>query len=139
MDTKRSTPVRATWVTMCTAGTLALFLDISILSSLVSMGTLFALGLVSLAVIVRRYYKPGQGDSAKPVAIRVGVLLFGAFFQGVAFASRWHPAVDALFIGRYCHSPVVLAVNIGSFSANGMIPFDLPGSMVSDAFHVHLL
>lgn len=57
VDPQRSTPVRATMVTMCTAGSLALFLDIEILSSLVSMGTLFALGLVSLAVIVRRYHR----------------------------------------------------------------------------------
>ncbi|CAD7699804.1 unnamed protein product [Ostreobium quekettii] len=98
IDPQRSTPLRATMVTMCTAGSLALFLDIEILSSLVSMGTLFALGLVSLAVIVRRYHRSGDAETFWPVAVRVGVLLFGAFFQGLAFELKWHPVANAIFL-----------------------------------------
>ena len=100
MNLKTSTPVRATMVTMFAAGVLALIFDISLLSSLVSMGTLFSLGMVSLATIVRRYYMPGKGNSVMPVASRLGVLLFGAFFQGLAYSKEWHPATNGVFLGK---------------------------------------
>lgn len=42
--------------------------------------------------------RPGDTETFYPVAVRVGVLLFGAFFQGMAFELKWHPAVNAIFL-----------------------------------------
>ncbi len=47
------TPRNATFLTMCTAGVLALFLDIEMLSELVSIGTLVVFAMVCLGVLFR--------------------------------------------------------------------------------------
>lgn len=99
INSRFSTPLPATIVTGLFAGLIALLFNIEILSKLVSVGTLFVLGLVSLAVLVRRYHQRDAGASAWPLTIRILMLVIFAVLEGLSFSNEWHTA-SFVFIGE---------------------------------------
>ncbi|KAK4399409.1 Cationic amino acid transporter 1 [Sesamum angolense] len=60
VDHKTGTPINATIVMLAATAVIALFTDLGILSSLLSISTLFIFTLVALALLVRRYYVSGE-------------------------------------------------------------------------------
>ncbi|KAL6751059.1 amino acid permease-domain-containing protein [Haematococcus lacustris] len=88
VDAASGTPRNATYLTMFTAGILALFLDIEVLSELVSIGALVVFTMVCAGVLFRRYHVRGLGDSARPVGLRlVGIALTSIAFS-LSFTER---------------------------------------------------
>lgn len=53
MNERTGTPINATFLTMCTAGVLALLFDIEQLAKLVSIGTLVVFTMVCAGVVFR--------------------------------------------------------------------------------------
>ncbi|GMH36674.1 hypothetical protein BSKO_04547 [Bryopsis sp. KO-2023] len=129
VNEKRSTPIRATIVTGCFAGTIALLFDIDFLSRLVSVGTLFVLGMVSLGVLVRRYYKRGEGTSGKPMSFRLAILVISAMAEGLAFSMEWHIGIIVAFLVLWlgatislCFLPTVFTPTIFSVPLKPFLP-----------------
>eukprot|EP00198_Chlamydomonas_reinhardtii_P000349 XP_001689684.1 cationic amino acid transporter 2 [Chlamydomonas reinhardtii] len=92
----RGTPVNATYVTMFTAGFLALFIEIELLAELVSIGTLVVFCSVCAGVLFRRYYVHGSGEPLRPVLGRLGGVVAAAVCFSVSFteaAPAWVPAI----------------------------------------------
>ncbi|KAJ9530705.1 hypothetical protein QJQ45_014868 [Haematococcus lacustris] len=88
VDAASGTPRNATYLTMFTAGILALFLDIEVLSELVSIGALVVFTMVCAGVLFRRCHVRGLGDSARPVGLRlVGIALTSIAFS-LSFTER---------------------------------------------------
>ncbi|KAI3739554.1 hypothetical protein L2E82_29963 [Cichorium intybus] len=64
VDAKTGTPVNATVVMLMATALIAFFTDLGILSTLLSISTLFIFMLVALALLVRRYYVSGVTTAA---------------------------------------------------------------------------
>lgn len=86
-------------VTGIFAGVIALLFDIEILSKVVSVGTLFALCLVSLGILARRYRRKEELPSRSLVA-SLTLLIASAVFEGFAFALEWHVGFIVVFLGE---------------------------------------
>ncbi|KAJ8441700.1 hypothetical protein Cgig2_019087 [Carnegiea gigantea] len=59
VNERTGTPVNATVIMLSASAVIALFTDLSVLSNLLSISTLFIFMLVALALLVRRYYASG--------------------------------------------------------------------------------
>jgi APA family basic amino acid/polyamine antiporter len=57
---KTGTPINATIVMLCATAIIAFFTNLSILSNLLSISTLFIFMLVAIGLLVRRYYVSGE-------------------------------------------------------------------------------
>ncbi|KAJ9530885.1 hypothetical protein QJQ45_028830, partial [Haematococcus lacustris] len=88
VDAASGTPRNATYLTMFTAGILALFLDIEVLSELVSIGALVVFTMVCAGVLFRRYHVRGLGDSARPVGLRLAGIALTSIAFSLSFTER---------------------------------------------------
>lgn len=89
---RTGTPVNATVVMLFATAVIAFFTDLSILSNLLSISTLFIFMLVAVALLVRRYYVTGETTVAnrnKLVACIAAILA-----TSVATATCWGLNVD---------------------------------------------
>lgn len=105
----RETPIRAAIFTGCTAGTLALLVDINALAQLVSIGTLFVFYMVSAGVLQRRYYEPGSlkiwplfsrliASTVLSIAFTISFRLRGPVAVTVILLVAWAAAACTLFM-----------------------------------------
>lgn len=79
----------------CSAGVLALLVDLESLAELVSIGTLFVFFMLSAAVLWRRYYDPNKSNMG--TAARLAMLCILALGE-----SKGHQAV---LTAQGCHVP----------------------------------
>ncbi|KAG2448496.1 hypothetical protein HYH02_006387 [Chlamydomonas schloesseri] len=97
----RGTPVNATFVTMFTAGFLALFIEIELLAELVSIGTLVVFCSVCAGVLFRRYHVHGSGEPLRPVLGRLGGVVLAAICFSVSFTEAAPAWVPSLFLAAW--------------------------------------
>ncbi|XP_026659005.1 cationic amino acid transporter 1-like [Phoenix dactylifera] len=84
---KTGTPINATIVMLCATAIIAFFTNLSILSNLLSISTLFIFMLVAVALLVRRYYVSGEtSDSNRNKLIACIVLILAS---SIAMAAYW--------------------------------------------------
>ncbi|KAK4488151.1 hypothetical protein RD792_003893 [Penstemon davidsonii] len=87
VDQKTGTPINATVVMMAATAIIAFFTNLSILSNLLSISTLFIFMLVALALLVRRYYVTGETSTEnRNKLIFFLVLILGS---SIATAAYW--------------------------------------------------
>ncbi|KAF2310794.1 hypothetical protein GH714_017284 [Hevea brasiliensis] len=87
VNAKTGTPVNATIVMLAATAIIAFFTNLSILSNLLSISTLFIFMLVALALLVRRYYVSGMTTSADRTKLIVCILVI--LGSSVATAAIW--------------------------------------------------
>ncbi|KAK7318704.1 hypothetical protein RJT34_03410 [Clitoria ternatea] len=75
VDERTGTPVNATISMLAATAVIAFFTDLSILSNLLSISTLFIFMLVAVALLVRRYYSSGVTTKANQVKLIVCLVL----------------------------------------------------------------
>ena len=75
-------------------------MPIDVLVDLVALGTLVAFGIVSLAVLWRRYYQPGCGRNRVPLLIPLFMILGGAISLGCTYQQQTHWAAWAATGGK---------------------------------------
>ncbi|XP_077220062.1 cationic amino acid transporter 1-like [Tasmannia lanceolata] len=84
---KTGTPINATIVMLVATAIIAFFTDLTILSNLLSISTLFIFMLVAVALLVRRYYVTGvTSESHRNRLITYLVLILGS---SIATAAYW--------------------------------------------------
>ncbi|XP_072954965.1 cationic amino acid transporter 1-like [Typha angustifolia] len=81
------TPVNATVVMLVATAVIALFTELGVLANLLSISTLFIFMLVSLALIVRRYYVTGVTDNSNRNKMIVSLVLILA--SSITTAAYW--------------------------------------------------
>lgn len=81
------TPINATVAMLVATAIIALFTELSILSNLLSISTLFIFMLVAVALLVRRYYVAGETSVANRNKLIVSIVLILA--SSVATAAYW--------------------------------------------------
>ncbi|XP_078178028.1 cationic amino acid transporter 1-like [Carex rostrata] len=87
VNSKTGTPINATIVMLTATSIIALFTNLSILSNLLSISTLFIFMLVAVALLVRRYYATGETlDADRNKLIAFIVLIIGS---SIATAAYW--------------------------------------------------
>ncbi|KAL3833702.1 hypothetical protein ACJIZ3_008438 [Penstemon smallii] len=87
VDQKTGTPINATVVMMVATAIIAFFTNLSILSNLLSISTLFIFMLVAVALLVRRYYVTGETSTENRNKLIVFlVLILGS---SIATAAYW--------------------------------------------------
>ncbi|KAF9588970.1 hypothetical protein IFM89_017649 [Coptis chinensis] len=87
INEKTGTPINATIVMTLANCIIGFFTDLGVLSSLLSISTLFIFSLVALALLVRRYYVPGEtSDNDRNKLIGFLVLIVGS---SAATAAYW--------------------------------------------------
>ncbi|THU61611.1 hypothetical protein C4D60_Mb07t25150 [Musa balbisiana] len=97
------TPINATVAMLVATATIALFTELSILSNLLSISTLFIFMLVAVALLVRRYYVSGETSAAeRNKLILCIVLILGS---SVGAAGYWAAGVDG-WVGYVVAIPV---------------------------------
>lgn len=82
INKKTGTPVNATMVMTLLNCIIALFTSLDVLSNLLSISTLFIFSLVSAALLVRRYYMPGETSDADRKKLIVFLVLIIASSVG---------------------------------------------------------
>ncbi|CAA2968831.1 cationic amino acid transporter 1-like [Olea europaea subsp. europaea] len=87
VDTKTGTPVNATIVMLAATAVIAFFTDLGILSNLLSISTLIIFMLVSVALLVRRYYVSGETTVENRNKLIVFLLLI--IGSSIAIAAYW--------------------------------------------------
>ncbi|KAJ1294419.1 hypothetical protein BS78_01G144900 [Paspalum vaginatum] len=106
---RTGTPVNATVVMLVATAIIAFFSDLNILSSLLSISTLFIFMLVAVALLVRRYYVSGETTAANRnklvacITAIIGTSVATATCWGVD-VNRWAYAVTvpAWFASTVC-------------------------------------
>lgn len=107
---KTGTPINATIVMLTATAIIAFFTKLDILSNLLSISTLFIFMLVSLALLVRRYYVSGvttQADRNKLIICLV--LILGS---SIATAAYWGLSKDG-WIGYVITVPIWFLGTVG--------------------------
>ncbi|XP_022847970.1 cationic amino acid transporter 1-like [Olea europaea var. sylvestris] len=87
VDTKTGTPVNATIIMLAATAVIAFFTDLGILSNLLSISTLIIFMLVSVALLVRRYYVSGETTVENRNKLIVFLLLI--IGSSIAIAAYW--------------------------------------------------
>ena len=114
---RTNTPINATIVTACSAGLLALLLNVELLATLVSIGTLVTFFLVCCGVLFRRYHVSWLNGTKEPLAPMIWRFL-GLTSTSVAFSLTFKEkapvAAPALLLGKCmqaaCGEKIVLKV-----------------------------
>ena len=97
---KTQTPINAT-VTMCTASAVvAFFTELSILSNLLSMSSLFIFFLVAVGILVRRYYVPGE--TSRKHGILFIVYLTVIIAVSIAISAYWGLSANGWVLYAIC-------------------------------------
>eukprot|EP00898_Chlorokybus_atmophyticus_P002465 jgi/Chlat1/3219/Chrsp22S03500 len=78
IDERRGTPVVATVMLSSLSGIIALFTSLDVLGKMVSIGTLLVFFMVAAAVLYRRYYAPGIGESPRPALLHLAWIVLSA-------------------------------------------------------------
>ncbi|KAM7259954.1 hypothetical protein ACFE04_015695 [Oxalis oulophora] len=89
---KTGTPINATIVMLCATAFIAFFTKLSILSNLLSISTLFIFMLVSVGLLVRRYYVSGETSVANRNKLIACILLI--IGSSIASAAYWGITID---------------------------------------------
>lgn len=110
VDSRTGTPINATVVMLVATAVVAFFTDLGILAELLSISTLFIFMLVSLALLVRRYYVSGQTSSADRAKLAGFLLLILA--SSVATAVYW-AATDKGWVAYVVTVPAWLLATVG--------------------------
>ncbi|RWW35984.1 hypothetical protein BHE74_00059030 [Ensete ventricosum] len=97
------TPINATVAMLVATATIALFTELSILSNLLSISTLFIFMLVAVALLVRRYYVSGETSSAERNKLIVCIVLI--LVSSVGAAGYWAAGVDG-WVGYVVAIPI---------------------------------
>ncbi|RZR95927.1 hypothetical protein BHM03_00024892 [Ensete ventricosum] len=97
------TPINATVAMLVATATIALFTELSILSNLLSISTLFIFMLVAVALLVRRYYVSGETSSAERNKLIVCIVLI--LGSSVGAAGYWAAGVDG-WVGYVVAIPI---------------------------------
>ncbi|WOL08949.1 cationic amino acid transporter 1-like [Canna indica] len=105
VNSRTGTPINATIVMLVATAIIAFFTDLSILSELLSISTLFIFMLVAVALIVRRYYVSGETSDADRSKLAVFLVLILA--SSVATAVYW-ATTDKGWVGYVVTVPVWL-------------------------------
>ena len=92
------TPVNATITTGILSSLLAFFIDIDILATLVSIGTLFVFALVCAAVLMRRYSSPNVSGSRRSTLLRIGLVVLTSLATTTAYNANANIGVILTFL-----------------------------------------
>uniref|UniRef100_A0A5B7A0U6 Putative cationic amino acid transporter 1-like isoform X3 n=1 Tax=Davidia involucrata TaxID=16924 RepID=A0A5B7A0U6_DAVIN len=98
VDEKTGTPINATIVMLAATAVIAFFTKLEILADLLSISTLFIFMLVSVALLVRRYYVTGETTTVNRNKLIVCLVLI--LSSSIATAAYWGISEDG-WIG-YC-------------------------------------
>lgn len=101
INPKWQTPVNATILTMITVSLPALLLDINLLASMVSMGSLSTMAMVCLGIIFRSYYEKGAGESVWPVSVRLILIILFSVLEGLAAEYKWGIVAVSILLGKW--------------------------------------
>ncbi|XP_058201676.1 cationic amino acid transporter 1 isoform X2 [Rhododendron vialii] len=110
VNAKTGTPVHATVTMMAATAVIGFFTDLSILSNLLSISTLFIFMLVALALLVRRYYVSGVTAAADRNKLVVFLLLI--LGSSIATAAYWGLSTTG-WVGYCVTVPIWLLATIG--------------------------
>ncbi|GAV82101.1 AA_permease_2 domain-containing protein/AA_permease_C domain-containing protein [Cephalotus follicularis] len=100
VNARTGTPVNATIVMLAATGFIAFFTQLSILSNLLSISTLFIFMLVAVALLVRRYYGSGETTpSNRNMLIACILLIVGS---SIATSAYWGVTIDNKGWIGYC-------------------------------------
>lgn len=110
VNAKTGTPVHATVTMMAATAVIGFFTDLSILSNLLSISTLFIFMLVALALLVRRYYVSGVTTAADRNKLVVFLLLI--LGSSIATAAYWGLSTKG-WVGYCVTVPIWLLATIG--------------------------
>ncbi|WCJ24267.1 Cationic amino acid transporter 1 [Euphorbia peplus] len=110
VNEKTGTPVNATVVMLVATAIIAFFTQLSILSNLLSISTLFIFTLVALALLVRRYYVTGETTRQNQVRLIVSILLI--LGSAIATAAIWAEGGDG-WIGYVITLPIWFVGTLG--------------------------
>lgn len=108
---KTGTPVNATAAMLLATAVIAFFTQLSILSNLLSISTLFIFMLVAVALLVRRYYAAGRTTPADRNKLAAFLLLIIA--ASVATAAYWSTGEDGWW-------PYVITISVWFLSTMGL-------------------
>lgn len=110
VDQRTGTPVNATVVMLVATAVIAFFTSLDILSELLSISTLFIFMLVSVALLVRRYYATGVTTLANRNKLIVCLALI--LKSSIATAIYWGASKDG-WIGYCITVPIWILATIG--------------------------
>ncbi|KAI8568440.1 hypothetical protein RHMOL_Rhmol02G0199400 [Rhododendron molle] len=110
VNAKTGTPVHATVTMMAATAVIGFFTDLSILSNLLSISTLFIFMLVALALLVRRYYVSGVTAAADRNKLVVFLLLI--LGSSIATSAYWGLSTKG-WVGYCVTVPIWLLATIG--------------------------
>ncbi|KAG5562276.1 hypothetical protein RHGRI_005116 [Rhododendron griersonianum] len=110
VNAKTGTPVHATVTMMAATAVIGFFTDLSILSNLLSISTLFIFMLVALALLVRRYYVSGVTAAADRNKLVVFLLLI--LGSSIATSAYWGLSTTG-WVGYCVTVPIWLLATIG--------------------------
>lgn len=101
VNSSTKTPVNAIILTICTSALFAFLVEISVLSELVSIGTLFVFFMVSNAVLWRKYYVPGGANSRFSVGARLACTVIVSLGASITLDEDIPFWIPAIFIGLW--------------------------------------
>ncbi|XP_057416634.1 cationic amino acid transporter 1 [Lotus japonicus] len=104
VDERTGTPMNATISMLGATAVIAFFTDLSILSNLLSISTLFIFMLVAVALLVRRYYS--SGETTKENQVKLIVCLVLILGSSIGIAGYW--AASEGWVGYVIAGPVWL-------------------------------
>ncbi|KAK8938502.1 Cationic amino acid transporter 5 [Platanthera zijinensis] len=107
---RTATPIYATLLITISSAIIALFSSLHILSSLISISTLFIFMLISVALIVRRYYV--KGVSSKPDLVKLIVFLLLIVASSMGTAAYWGLKPDG-WVGYVITVPIWALATLG--------------------------
>ncbi|XP_068656539.1 cationic amino acid transporter 1-like [Aristolochia californica] len=106
---KTGTPIYATMVMLAATAVIAFFTKLSILSNLLSISTLFIFMLVSVALLVRRYYVSGTTSTVDRNKMIVFIVLILA--SSIATSTYW--GISDGWIGYVVTVPIWFSATLG--------------------------
>lgn len=114
------TPVNATIITSALSSVLAFFVDIDVLATLVSIGTLFVFALVCAAVLMRRYSTISDSTSRQRTLVRILAVVVTSTVTSICYNAGAPAAVSIIFL-------IAFFASCGSFYyPHRMVTMDMP-------------
>ncbi|KAK1410899.1 hypothetical protein QVD17_37441 [Tagetes erecta] len=108
---KTQTPINATLLVTILSACIALFSSLDILSSLLSISTLFVFTMMAVALIVRRYYVSGVTPRTNLLKL-VGFLLI-IILSSIGFSACWGINPSSNWVGFVVTTPVWFMGTLG--------------------------
>ncbi|XP_073100678.1 cationic amino acid transporter 1-like [Elaeis guineensis] len=106
VNASTGTPINATVVMLAATAVIALFTNLSILSNLISISTLFIFMLVAVALLVRRHYVSGETSTADRNKLIVCIVLI--LGSSIGIAAYWAAGGEG-WVGYVVSVPVWLS------------------------------